>query len=138
MALRQSHSLRCPAANQGPSWLSIRIPDCLTHCVALQLIGDQARGHAWTRALQGIPANEIHLCGDQSALNVVRQLCDSTDEALEVKQYQRWGHRWRSSTACMQGAHRNVADGQWQHTLDIGMGWTLLDSNKHTAQPCRM
>ena len=51
---------------------------------------DQAQGHTWTRALQGIPANGIHLRGDQSALNVVCKLCDFTYETLLVKQYQTW------------------------------------------------
>ena len=27
----------------------------------IQMIGDESRGWAWTRALQGVPANEIHL-----------------------------------------------------------------------------
>ena len=38
----------------------------------IQMIGDESRGWAWTRALQGVPANEIHLCGDASALPLVR------------------------------------------------------------------
>jgi hypothetical protein len=32
----------------------------------IQMIGDEARGWAWTRALMGVPANEVHLCGDGS------------------------------------------------------------------------
>ena len=35
------------------------------------MIGDESRGWAWTRALQGVPANEVHLCGDGSALPLV-------------------------------------------------------------------
>lgn len=35
------------------------------------MIGDDSRGWAWTRALQGVPANEVHLCGDGSALPLV-------------------------------------------------------------------
>jgi ATP-dependent RNA helicase SUPV3L1/SUV3 len=40
----------------------------------IQMIGDESRGWAWTRALQGVPANEIHLCGDASALPLVRDV----------------------------------------------------------------
>jgi len=40
----------------------------------IQMIGDESRGWAWTRALQGVPANEIHLCGDASALPLVRRV----------------------------------------------------------------
>lgn len=32
----------------------------------IQMIGDESRGWAWTRALMGVPANEVHLCGDGS------------------------------------------------------------------------
>lgn len=36
------------------------------------MVGDDSRGWAWTRALQGLPASELHLCGDASALQLVR------------------------------------------------------------------
>ena len=39
---------------------------------AAQMVGDESRGWAWTRALQGLPATELHLCGDASALPLVR------------------------------------------------------------------
>eukprot|EP00803_Ostreobium_quekettii_P007030 evm.model.scf_827.5 EVM.evm.TU.scf_827.5 scf_827:49902-60555(+) len=56
----------------------------------IQCLEDEQRGFAWTRALQGIPANEVHLCGDQSALPLVRQLCHHMDEEVEVKYYERF------------------------------------------------
>lgn len=56
----------------------------------IQLIGDQSRGYAWTRALLGVPAGEVHLCGDGSALDLVRWLCAQTQERLEVKSYERF------------------------------------------------
>ena len=40
----------------------------------IQLIGDDQRGAAWTRALLGVPANEVHVCGDESALPLVQQV----------------------------------------------------------------
>ncbi len=51
----------------------------------MQQIGDEQRGWAWTRALQGVPANEIHLCGDGSALPLVRRLAAEMNEPLEVR-----------------------------------------------------
>ena len=53
--------------------------------VDVQQIGDEQRGWAWTRALQGVPANEIHLCGDGSALPLVRRLAAEMNEPLEVR-----------------------------------------------------
>eukprot|EP00798_Chlamydomonas_sp_ICE-L_P031269 gene31269-6413_t len=49
------------------------------------MIADEQRGFAWTRALLGLPANEIHVCGDGSALQLVRRLCGVTKEKLEVE-----------------------------------------------------
>ena len=58
--------------------------------LCLQMIGDDQRGWAWTRALQGLPANEIHLCGDASALPLVQQMCKSMGETLTVCNYDRF------------------------------------------------
>jgi len=43
------------------------------------------RGWAWSRALLGIPAKEVHLCGNESVLDIVKSLCVSTGEKLEVR-----------------------------------------------------
>ncbi|DBA92452.1 TPA: hypothetical protein ACH3X1_002686 [Trebouxia sp. C0004] len=56
----------------------------------IQMIGDDQRGWAWTRALQGLPANEIHLCGDASALPLVKQMCEDMGEPLSVLNYDRF------------------------------------------------
>ncbi|KAL0044525.1 hypothetical protein WJX82_011160 [Trebouxia sp. C0006] len=56
----------------------------------IQMIGDDQRGWAWTRALQGLPANEIHLCGDASALPLVKQMCEDMGEPLSVMNYNRF------------------------------------------------
>ncbi|KAL0019761.1 hypothetical protein WJX79_003104 [Trebouxia sp. C0005] len=56
----------------------------------IQMIGDDQRGWAWTRALQGLPANEIHLCGDASALPLVKQMCEDMGEPLSVMNYDRF------------------------------------------------
>ena len=64
-------------------------PGILIVCV-LQMIGDDQRGWAWTRALQGVPANEIHLCGDASALPLIKQMCDDMGESLTVMNYHRF------------------------------------------------
>jgi len=56
----------------------------------IQMIGDPFRGWAWTRAVQGVPAKEIHLCGDMSALPLIRQLVEDMGESLEVNTYDRF------------------------------------------------
>lgn len=37
----------------------------------IQLLRDPTRGWAWTRALLGLAADEIHLCGEYGALSIV-------------------------------------------------------------------
>jgi ATP-dependent RNA helicase SUPV3L1/SUV3 len=44
----------------------------------IQMLGDKDRGDAWTRALLGIAAEEVHVCGDPSALELVQKLCRIT------------------------------------------------------------
>ena len=48
-----------------------------------QMISDPySRGSAWTRALLGLPAGEVHLCGDASALELVKKMCHDMGEEL--------------------------------------------------------
>lgn len=56
----------------------------------IQMIGDKTRGFAWTRALLGIPASEIHVCGDASAVQLVKWLADQMNEQFELKTYDRF------------------------------------------------
>lgn len=44
----------------------------------MQMIGDPDRGFHWTRALLGIPAAELHVCGDPSLIPVVQSLARLT------------------------------------------------------------
>ncbi|XP_024942536.1 ATP-dependent RNA helicase SUV3 homolog, mitochondrial isoform X2 [Cephus cinctus] len=55
----------------------------------IQLMRDQGRGWAWTRALLGLPADEIHLCGEAGAIDLVNSLCTTTGEDVEVRRYKR-------------------------------------------------
>ncbi|XP_056134909.1 ATP-dependent RNA helicase SUPV3L1, mitochondrial [Lampris incognitus] len=55
----------------------------------IQMIRDSSRGWAWTRALLGLCAEEIHVCGEPAAINFVRELMYTTGEEVEVHTYQR-------------------------------------------------
>ncbi|RNF17846.1 putative RNA helicase [Trypanosoma conorhini] len=57
----------------------------------VQLIADRDRGWAWTRALFGLPAREIHLCGEERAISLIRKLLYRTRELprLELVQHKR-------------------------------------------------
>nr|XP_025140428.1 ATP-dependent RNA helicase SUPV3L1, mitochondrial isoform X2 [Bubalus bubalis]XP_025140429.1 ATP-dependent RNA helicase SUPV3L1, mitochondrial isoform X2 [Bubalus bubalis] len=55
----------------------------------IQMIKDPARGWAWTRALLGLCAEEIHLCGESAAIDLVTELMYTTGEDVEVRTYKR-------------------------------------------------
>ncbi|KAJ3309449.1 hypothetical protein HDV04_006027 [Boothiomyces sp. JEL0838] len=55
----------------------------------IQMIGNDERGWAWTRALLGVRANEVHLCGEESAVPLIERILEETGESLEIKRYNR-------------------------------------------------
>lgn len=55
----------------------------------IQMIRDHSRGWAWTRALLGLCAEEIHVCGEPAAIDFVRELMYTTGEEVEVHTYKR-------------------------------------------------
>lgn len=55
----------------------------------IQLIRDIDRGWAWTRAFLGLNADEIHLCGEESAVPLIQNLAKLTGDNVEVKEYER-------------------------------------------------
>lgn len=55
----------------------------------IQMIKDPARGWAWTRALLGLCAEEIHVCGEAAAVDFITELMFTTGEEVEVHNYKR-------------------------------------------------
>ncbi|KAF3832524.1 hypothetical protein F7725_026189, partial [Dissostichus mawsoni] len=55
----------------------------------IQMIRDPSRGWAWTRALLGLCAEEIHVCGEPAAIHFIRELMFTTGEEVEVNTYKR-------------------------------------------------
>lgn len=56
----------------------------------IQLLSDSGRGWAWTRALMGIPASEIHVCGDGSVVDIVKSFCSEVGDDFELREYDRF------------------------------------------------
>lgn len=54
------------------------------------MMSDEYRGWAWTRAFLGLQADEIHVCGDPSALPLIRNLCAGTGDELVENEYERF------------------------------------------------
>lgn len=55
----------------------------------IQMISDPHRGDAWTRAFLGVRAKELHLCGEETAVPLIRNLVKQTGDELIVNRYER-------------------------------------------------
>ncbi|PWN26280.1 hypothetical protein BDZ90DRAFT_233413 [Jaminaea rosea] len=55
----------------------------------IQMIADPQRGHAWTTALLGVAAKEVHLCGEPSAVPLIKRLVADCGDELTVHEYER-------------------------------------------------
>ncbi|KAF9460877.1 P-loop containing nucleoside triphosphate hydrolase protein [Collybia nuda] len=55
----------------------------------IQMISDEQRGDAWTSAVLGVRAREVHLCGELTAVPLIRELLKETGDELIVREYQR-------------------------------------------------
>ncbi|KAI9821668.1 MAG: RNA helicase [Pycnora praestabilis] len=55
----------------------------------IQMIASPERGWAWTQALLGVQATEVHLCGEERTVPLIRDLAASMGEKLEVHHYKR-------------------------------------------------
>ncbi|GKB93694.1 DExH-box ATP-dependent RNA helicase DExH16, mitochondrial, partial [Tanacetum coccineum] len=55
----------------------------------IQMIGCRTRGFSFTRALLGIAANELHLCGDPAAVPLIQEILSVTGDNVQVQSYER-------------------------------------------------
>ena len=61
-----------------------------------QMIADPARGYAWTRAILGVLAPEVHLCAAPEAKNLLIRLIESCGDSCEIEL-----HKRRTPLVCM-------------------------------------
>ncbi|KAK9930856.1 hypothetical protein M0R45_018164 [Rubus argutus] len=62
------------------------------HCAVIdeiQMLGCRNRGFSFTRALLGISADELHLCGDAAAIPLIQKMLKVTSDQVEVQFYER-------------------------------------------------
>ncbi|KAE9390652.1 P-loop containing nucleoside triphosphate hydrolase protein [Gymnopus androsaceus JB14] len=55
----------------------------------IQMIANVERGFAWTSAVLGLNAKEIHLCGEETAVPLVEALLADTNDELTIHRYNR-------------------------------------------------
>ncbi|XP_022137943.1 ATP-dependent RNA helicase SUV3, mitochondrial isoform X2 [Momordica charantia] len=55
----------------------------------IQMLGCKTRGYSFTRALLGICADELHLCGDAAVVPLIQEILKVTGDDIEVQYYER-------------------------------------------------
>ena len=55
----------------------------------IQMMAQEERGWAWTRAFLGANAKEVHLCGEARVVPLIRELAASMGDTLHVHHYDR-------------------------------------------------
>ncbi|TEY79625.1 hypothetical protein BOTCAL_0043g00290 [Botryotinia calthae] len=57
----------------------------------IQMIGDEDRGWAWTQAVLGVQAKEVHLCGEVRTTDLIKKLCAMMGDNLIIHNYESLG-----------------------------------------------
>ncbi|KAK0643577.1 P-loop containing nucleoside triphosphate hydrolase protein [Cercophora newfieldiana] len=55
----------------------------------IQMIADDDRGWAWTQAFLGVQAKEVHLCGEERAVDLIKELAARMGDKCVVHNYKR-------------------------------------------------
>lgn len=55
----------------------------------IQMISDEMRGWAWSQAVMGLQAKELHLCGEERSVELLEDLCRRMGDKVIVHRYQR-------------------------------------------------
>jgi ATP-dependent RNA helicase SUPV3L1/SUV3 len=69
-------------ASRLPGW---RVRPQVAVVDEVQMLADPARGAAWTRALLGLPAAQLHVCGDPAVLPLLQALAAQCGDDLQVR-----------------------------------------------------
>jgi len=99
-ALVTGEERRLPESTDGPQSDSL-VTSCTVEMMPLnqildvavideiQMIGNAERGWAWTQALLGVQAKEVHLCGEERTVPLIKELAASVGEKLVIHKYER-------------------------------------------------
>ncbi|KAK2807480.1 RNA helicase [Onygenales sp. PD_10] len=76
----------------------------------IQMIGDPRRGWAWTKAVLGAQVRELHLCGEERVVPLIRTLAALTGDKIEIHRYERLNPLKAMSTS-LKGKLKNLQKG---------------------------
>jgi ATP-dependent RNA helicase SUPV3L1/SUV3 len=84
----------------------------------IQMLGSLERGFAWTQALLGLQSKEIHVCGEQRALPIIRELAAACGDKLVVHQYDRLT-KLKMDDASLNGSFKSLRKGDCIVTFSV-------------------
>ncbi|KAG8417546.1 RNA helicase [Metarhizium acridum] len=76
----------------------------------IQMIADPERGNAWTTAVLGVQANEVHLCGEDRTVPLLQALCASIGDKCVVHRYERLSPL-KTMDSAIKGDYSNLQKG---------------------------
>ncbi|KID95959.1 ATP-dependent RNA helicase SUV3 precursor, partial [Metarhizium majus ARSEF 297] len=76
----------------------------------IQMIADPERGNAWTTAVLGVQAKEVHLCGEDRTVPLLQALCASIGDKCVVHRYERLSPL-KTMDSAIKGDYSNLQKG---------------------------
>lgn len=76
----------------------------------IQMIADPERGNAWTTAVLGVQAKEVHLCGEDRTVKLLQALCASVGDKCVVHRYDRLSPL-KTMESAIEGDYGNLQKG---------------------------
>ena len=76
----------------------------------IQMIGHEERGWAWTQAVMGLKAKELHLCGEERIVPLIKELAAAMGDDLLIHHYKRLSPLKTMSTS-LRGDLNNLRKG---------------------------
>ncbi|KAL8761188.1 MAG: hypothetical protein Q9184_002678 [Pyrenodesmia sp. 2 TL-2023] len=76
----------------------------------IQMIGHEERGWAWTQAVLGLRAKELHLCGEERTVPLIRELAAAMGDDLHIHHYKRLSPL-KTMSASLKGDLRSLRKG---------------------------
>ncbi|KAK9472995.1 P-loop containing nucleoside triphosphate hydrolase protein [Dipodascopsis tothii] len=83
------HGARAPISASTVEMVDLKTPIDVAVIDEIQMIADPDRGWAWTAAVLGLQAKEVHVCGEERALELLQRLARSVGDEVEIRKYER-------------------------------------------------
>ncbi|KAI2637148.1 P-loop containing nucleoside triphosphate hydrolase protein [Hypomontagnella submonticulosa] len=104
----------------------------------IQMIGDSERGWAWTQAFLGVQAKEVHLCGEERAVELIQSLCATLGDKCVITRYNRLSPLETMSRS-LDNDWRNLEKGDAVITFSrVGIHAVKNQIEKATGRRCAM